>query len=189
MVGQLRCDGTGVMSDAIKAYVRFIDRVNRYVGLFAMYLIVAMIGILFYSSITKAFFLPSLWTLEMAQFTMVAYYLLGGGYSLKTGAHVRMDLLYSRWSPRTKAAVDSFTILFLIFFLVMLLVGGISSTEYAIKYGEESYSVWAPKMWPIKVIMCTAIFLTLLQAVATFFRNVAEAVGSPIEKTYPETSS
>lgn len=168
------------MPEAIKAYVRYVESVNRVVGLIAMYLIVAMIGILFYSSITKTFFLPSLWTLEMAQFTMVAYYLLGGGYSLQTGAHVRMDLIYGRWSPRKKAAVDAVTILFLIFFLVMLLAGGISSTEYAIKYGEESYSAWAPKMWPIKVIMCIGIALTLLQAVALFFRNVAEARGTPI---------
>lgn len=168
------------MPEAIKAYVRTVESVNRIVGLIAMYLIVLMLGILFYSAITKAFFLPSLWTLEMAQFVMVAYYLLGGGYTLQSGAHVRMDLIYSRWRPSTKATVDSITILFLIFFLVLLLYGGISSTEYAIQYGEESYSAWAPKMWPIKVIMTAAIFLTLLQAIATFFRNVAEARGTPI---------
>jgi TRAP-type mannitol/chloroaromatic compound transport system permease small subunit len=168
------------MPEAIKAYVRYVESVNRIVGLIAMYLIVVMLGILFYSAITKAFFLPSLWTLEMAQFVMVAYYLLGGGYSLQSGAHVRMDLIYSRWRPTTKAAVDCVTVLFLIFFLIMLLYGGISSSEYAIKYGEESYSAWAPKMWPIKIIMTVAILLTLLQAIATFFRNVAAARGTPI---------
>ncbi|MEJ8572461.1 TRAP transporter small permease subunit [Microbaculum marinum] len=180
------------MPEAIKSYVRYVESVNRVVGLVAMYLIVAMLGILFYSAITKAFFLPSLWTLEMAQFVMVAYYLLGGGYTLQTGAHVRMDLLYSSCRPRTKAAVDSVTILFLIFFLVMLLYGGISSTEYAIRYGEESYSAWAPKMWPIKAIMTLAILLTLLQAIATFFRNVAEARGMPIVTGHeidPESAS
>lgn len=180
------------MPEAIKAYVRYVESVNRIVGLFAMYLIVAMLGVLFYSAVTKAFFLPSLWTLEMAQFIMVAYYLLGGPYTLQSGAHVRMDLIYSRWRPRTRATVDSITILFLIFFLVMLFLGGISSTEYAIKYGEESYSAWAPKMWPIKSIMTLAILLTLLQAVATFFRNVAEARGKPIvtgREIDPETAS
>ena len=48
------------MPKAIKAYVRYVEAVNRIVGLFAMYLIVAMLGILFYSAITKTFFLPSL---------------------------------------------------------------------------------------------------------------------------------
>lgn len=177
------------MPEAIKTYVRYVDALNRKVGLFAMYLIFAMLGILFYSAVSKAFFLPSLWTLEMAQFVMVAYYMLGGGYTLQSDTHVRMDLLYSRWRPRTRAAVDSVTVLFLIFFLVMLLVGGISSTEYAIRYGEESYSAWAPKMWPIKSVMCVAIVLTLLQAIAVFFRNLAEAMGDPIDAPASEVIS
>jgi TRAP-type mannitol/chloroaromatic compound transport system permease small subunit len=168
------------MPEAIKAYVRWVDRLNWAVGLIAMYLVFAMLAILLYSSISKTFFDPSLWTLEMAQFTMVAYFLLGGGRSMQLNAHVRMDLLYSRWSPRTQACVDAITILFLIFFLAMLLHGGISSTRYALQYGEESYSAWAPYMAPIKIIMTAAIALTLLQAIANFFRDVARARGEPL---------
>ena len=107
------------MPEAIKTYVRVIDAFNRYVGLFAMYLIFAMMGVLMFSSISKSFFTPSLWTLEVAQFTMVAYYLLGGGYSLQKGAHVRMDIAYSRWPQKRRAMVDSITILFMIFFLLL----------------------------------------------------------------------
>ena len=168
------------MPKAIRNYVRFVDSINRVIGLFAMYLVFAMIGILFYSAISKTFFNPSLWTLEMAQFVMVAYYLLGGGYSMQIDAHVRMDLLYGRWSDRTKAAVDAITVLFLIFYLVLLLYGALSSTEYALKYGEESYSSWAPRMAPIKIIMCIGITLMLLQVIATFFRNVAKARGKTL---------
>lgn len=157
-----------------------MDAVNRVVGRFTMYLIFAMIGILFYSTISKSFFDPSLWTLEMAQFTMAAYYLLGGGYSLQDDSHVRMDLLYERWSDKTKAKVDSVTVLLLIFYLVFLLYGAISSASYALQYGEESYSVWAPRMAPIKIIMSIGIFLTLLQAIAVFFKNVANARGKPL---------
>ncbi len=88
------------MPQAIRTYVRWVDAMNRVVGRVAMYLIFVMGGILLYSSITKAFFHPAQWTLEMAQFTMAAYYLLGGGYSMQLEGHVRMDLLYGRWSPR-----------------------------------------------------------------------------------------
>jgi len=170
------------MPQAIKKYVMFVERVNRIVGRFAMYLIFAMMAILFYSSISKnlPFMTPSVWTLEMAQFTMVAYYLLGGGYSMQLDSHVRMDLLYGRWSVKTRAIVDAITIFFMIFYLVILLYGGGSSTEYAIKYAETSYSSWSPYMAPIKVLMTIAIFLMLLQATATFFRNVAEARGEPL---------
>jgi len=168
------------MPKAIRAYVRYVDAVNRAVGLLAMYLIFGMMGILLFSSITKTFFIPPIWTLEMAQFTMVAYYLLGGGHSMQLDSHVRMDLLYGRWSERTRAIVDSVTVLLLIFYLVFLLYGGISSTAYALKYGEQSYSSWAPHMAPIKIIMSVGIVLTLLQAIATFFKDLARAIGEPL---------
>ncbi len=144
-----------------------------------MYLVFAMMGVLLYLSITKFLIAPS-WAIEMAQFIMVAYYLLGGAYSMQTGSHVRMDLLYSNWSPRTRAAVDVFTVLFLIAYLVMLLLGGISSTQYALKYGEESYSAWAPAMAPIKIIMVIGIVMMLLQAIAMFFKDLAAARGKPL---------
>ena len=48
-----------------------------------MYLVFVMIAILAYASIMKVFFLPSLWTVEMAQFVMVAYFTLGGAYTLQ----------------------------------------------------------------------------------------------------------
>ena len=168
------------MPEAIKTFVRYVDAINNVVGKFAMYLIFAMVGILMYSSISKTFFLPALWTLEMAQFTMVTYYLLGGGYSLQMGAHVRMDLVYGRWSERTRARIDSVTIMFLIFFLVILLYGGISSTLYALEYGETSRSIWSPKMAPVKIIMDIGILLTLLQAISSFFKSLATATGRDI---------
>ena len=168
------------MPEAVKTYVRWVDAVNSRVGLFAMYMIFAMIAVLFYSSISKTFFTPSLWTLEIAQFLMVAYFLLGGGYSLQIDSHVRMDLLYSRWSPRTRAAVDAVTGLFMLFYICLLLYGGYSSTEYALQYDERSYSSWAPRMAPIKIIMVIGISLMLLQVVATLFRNVAEARGEEL---------
>ena len=168
------------MPNSIKSYVRCVDAVNRRVGRLAMYLIFAMAAILLWSSISKTFFLPSLWTLEMAQFTMVAYYLLGGPYSMQLGNHVRMDLVYGTWTPRTRAWVDSFTIVFLLSYLVLLLYGGLSSTQYALEYGERSYSSWRPYMAPIKIVACIGIFLMLLQAFAVLFKDIAKLRGEDL---------
>ncbi|MEO0694261.1 MAG: C4-dicarboxylate ABC transporter, partial [Pseudomonadota bacterium] len=63
--------------NALRGYIRVIDGLNRWIGRVVMYGIFVMMGILLWSSISKTFFLPSLWTLEMAQFAMVAYYILG----------------------------------------------------------------------------------------------------------------
>jgi len=169
-----------LMPGAIRRYVRWVEAVNYRIGRIAMYLIFVMMGILLWSSVSKTFFLPSLWTLEMAQFAMVAYYLLGGPYSIQLGSNVRMDLFYGDWPPRKKAWFDAVTVLFLIFYLGVLLYGGIDSTSYAIEYGERSYSAWRPYMWPIKVAMCFAIFMMLLQAVAEFIKDIARLRGVDI---------
>jgi len=169
------------MPKLIVLYVKYVDAVNRVVGRMAMYMIFAMLAVLLYSSISKTFFLPSVWTLELAQFLMAAYYILGGGYSMQLHAHVRMDLLYGRWSPRGMAFSDTLTSICLVSYLVLLLMGGVSSTEYALQYGETSYSSWSPYMAPIKIVMVFGIVLMLLQSIAFFFRDLAAVRGMTID--------
>ncbi len=188
-------------------YIRNIDRMNRFIGRFAMYLIFALVGVLLWSSISKTFFSPSLWTLETAQFVMVAYYVLGGPYSIQLGSNVRMDLFYGDWTPRRKAWFDGFTVLFLMFYLAVLLWGGISSTAYSLGYFgtepfvffkdftaaffsggfegaaekvghlERSNSVWRPVLWPVKTIMCFGVFLMLLQCLSELLKDIARIRG------------
>ncbi len=165
------------MPKAIRTYIRWIDAINRLMGRFAMYLIFGLVGVLLWSSISKTFFLPSLWTLETAQFVMVAYYILGGAYSIQLGSNVRMDLFYGGWSDRTKAWVDIFTVWFLIFYLGVLLYGGIGSMSYAFEYNERSPTAWRPYLWPVKVITCSGIGLMILQALSEFFKDLGRIRG------------
>lgn len=168
------------MPAVIRHYVRIVDALNRRLGRLVMYMIFVMVAILLWSSISKTFFFPSLWTLEMAQFAMVAYYMLGGPYAIQLGSNVRMDLFYGDWSDRKKAWFDAFTVFLLIFYLGVLLYGGLESTSYALQYGERSSTAWRPVMWPIKVTMCLSIFLMILQALSEFFKDVARIRGVSI---------
>ena len=145
-----------------------------------MYGLFVIFGVLLWSSISKTFFLPSLWTLEIAQFAMGAYYILGGPFSLQIGANVRMDLFYGGWTDRKKAWFDAFSILLLIFYLGVLLYGAIDSTTYSLQYNERSPTAWRPLLWPIKIIMCVGIFLMLLQAISEFFKDIAKLKGKEI---------
>jgi len=153
---------------------------NYRVGRIMMYGIFVMVGILLWSSISKTFFLPSLWTLEVAQFAMVAYYILGGPYSIQLGSNVRMDLFYGDWSQHTKAWVDAATVFLLIFYLGVLLYGAIESTNYSFQYNERSPTAWRPYLWPIKVAMCIGFFLMLLQAISELFKDVARIRGEDL---------
>lgn len=164
----------------MRGFIRTVDAVNYRLGRIVMYGIFIMVGILLWSSVSKTFFLPSLWTLEMAQFAMVAYYMLGGPYSIQLGSNVRMDLFYHTWSDRRKAWFDAITVLFLIFYLGVLLYGGWDSTAYSLQYGERSPTAWRPVMWPIKIIMMVGIFLMLLQALSEFFKDVLRLRGETV---------
>ncbi len=161
-------------------FVRLVEALNYRIGRMAMYLLFVLTGVLLWSIIAKAFGRPPLWTQEMAQFAMVSYFVLGGAYSLQLGANVRMDLLYGRWSPRRQAAVDAVTVFAMIFFLGVVLYGGIDSTIYAFEIGERSRTVWRPYMAPIKMIICLGVFLMILQSLAFLIRDIARLRGEEI---------
>jgi TRAP-type mannitol/chloroaromatic compound transport system permease small subunit len=165
----------------MELYVRIVDGINYRVGRFAMYLLFVMAFVLLYATASRVVAgVPINWALEMSQFLLSAYYLLGGPYSLQMNGHVRMDLFYSRLSPRSRAVTDAATTLFVLFYLIFLFAGGVSSTNYAIVYQQTNYSSWAPLLWPIKVIMTIGIFLMLLQMISILFKDIAEARGKRI---------
>lgn len=170
------------MPNAAILFVRYVDAMNHRIGRGAMYLLYVMGAILLGSTISRLLLgVPFNWALEMSQFALPAYYLLGGAYTMQLGGHVRMDLFYSRLAARKRAVTDAITVLFVIFYLAVLLGGGVSSTNYAIVYGQKNYSAWAPVLWPIKVIMTFGVFMLLLQCISNFFKDVAAARGRPIE--------
>lgn len=188
--------GTGM-----RGFIRVVDGLNRRIGRLVMYGIFVLMGILLWSSVSKTVFLPSLWTLEMAQFVMVGYYILGGPYAMQMGAHVRMDLLYGGWSRRGKAGMDIVTIWFLIVYLLVLLYGAVGSTAYSLGYWksepfsfflglltgaeevgrmERSSSPWRPWMWPIKTVMILGFLLMLLQCVSELFKDILRRRGEAV---------
>ncbi|MCC5959834.1 MAG: TRAP transporter small permease subunit [Rhodobacteraceae bacterium] len=161
-------------------YVRWVEALNYRVGRLAMWGLFVLMAVLMWGAVARAGFTPQIWTDEMAQFLLLGYFMLGGAYALQLGSAVRMDLLYSRWSDRTKAMVDAITIFTLLVYLGVLLWGGIESTQYALEYGERRRGMWRPYMAPIKIIMCVGIVLMILQCTAFLIRDIAKLRGKDI---------
>lgn len=186
---------------ALKSFVRFADGINHGIGRVVMFGIFAIMAVLLWSTLSKVLWTPSPWTLEGAQFAMVAYFFLGGPYAIQMGSHVRMDLFYENFSPYRKAAFDTITVLFLLFYLAILLWGAVGSTAYSLGYFgmdpfqffgglltgseeigrlERSSSIWRPYLWPIKVVMCVGIILMLLQALSELAKDVLRLRGEEV---------
>ncbi len=198
------------MLKVARAYVRVVDSFNRRLGKVVMWGLFVMAGILLWSSVSYFFFSPSLWTLEVPQFAMVAYYVLGGPYSIQLGSNVRMDLFYADWSLKKKAWFDAFTVLLLLFYLGVLLYGALNSFAYSLGhftqepfsfyrdlafafvtggpdaanevlgFVERSPTAWRPYVWPVKLIMIIGFFLMLLQVFAEFLKDIARIKGETI---------
>lgn len=166
------------MQGLIGGYVRLVDRISDYVGYLAASLIFVMGAILMFDAFTRNVVnMPVHWAIELTQFTLAAYYFMGGPITLKNDEHVRMDLVYSHLSPRGRARMDLATVGCLIFYLGVLLAGSISSLQYAIATNEKRFSIWNPSVIPIKALMTVCLVLMLMQAVALAFKHFAAARG------------
>ena len=163
------------MPKIICLYIHLIDWICIKVGRLTMYMVFVMMFILILSFVTRNIInIPLMWIIEMTQFIITGYYLLGGGYSMIMGDHVRMDLVYSKLSDRNKAKMDVFTSFFLVFYLITLFYGSISSLIYTIETKQKLFTAWAPYVWPIKTIMLIGILLMLLQSISMFFKDIAK---------------
>ena len=170
------------MPKIISLYVNFVDWLCIKVGRITMYTVFLMMFILVLSFVTRNIInIPLIWIIEMAQFIITGYYLLGGGYSMITNDHVRMDLFYSKLSDRNKAKMDLFTSIFLVFYLVCLLIGSVTSLIYTIDTNQRLFTAWAPYVWPIKTIMFFGILLMLLQSISMIFKDFSKVIGRKIK--------
>ncbi len=166
------------MSPLIRSYVRVVDRMSDYVGYLAASLIFVMGATLLMDAVTRNVLnIPIHWAIEFTQFTLAAYFFMGGAMTLKNEEHVRMDLWYANLSERAKARTDLFTSGCLIFYLGVMLVGSISSLQYAIETNERRFSMWNPSVIPIKTLLTFCIVLMLLQSFSLVFKHIATLRG------------
>lgn len=134
-------------------YVKLIDKITDIIGRITMYTVFVMMGILVLSFVTRNIInFPLLWIIEMAQFIMTGYYLMGGAYSMKESQHVRMDLVYGNLSDKNKARMDLFTSVFLIFYLFVLLIGSYNSLVYTLETNKRLFTAWAPYVGQLAVL-------------------------------------
>lgn len=172
------------MPPVIRTYVRVVDKLSTYVGYAAMSLVFVMIAVLLLDAVTRNVIrIPLHWCVEFAQFTLVAYYFMGGAMTLKNDEHVRLDLFYSRLSEHGKAWIDITTIGCLIFYLVIMLIGSISSLQYAIHTNEKRFSIWNPSMIPIKALLVACLVLMILQSFSLLFKHIATVRGVDLNES------
>ena len=161
-----------------------IDKISEWSGKAFSWLFLAAAIITVYAVVMRyGFNAPVVWGLELSLWLLIATYFISGAYATKLHSHIRLDILYMRWSPRVKAFIDVFITgpLLFIFCGLMLYQGG-TWTWKAIVTGERTYSLWGAPYWPVKIVIPIGAFLVLLQGIAEFIRDLRVLRGKEGQK-------
>jgi len=164
----------------MRALVKFtdiVDRINEWVGKVFGFLIIATMVVVVYDVCARYFFnRPTTWGMETSTLLLCGTVFLGGGYCLLHGGHVKVDIIYARWSPRAKAVVDLITYLLLLSICVVLLWYGGETAWDSLIHHKVSTSAWAPPLWPGQIVIPIGGILIGLQGLAKWIRDWITAV-------------
>ncbi len=168
--------GTSRANDAVRdfpgafyAIIRGIDRFTDITGrLIALSMAFLMVIITYEVCARYLFNSPTIWVFETSNFTNGAAFMLGCGYALLKGAHVRTDIFWENYSERRKGVIDLLSYLVLFFpALITLMVISIDDAYLSYEIGERSQeSVWRAIMWPFRASIPVAALLFVIQGIS-----------------------
>lgn len=160
--------------------VRLIDSLSELSGRIAVLLVVPLV-LVCAGNATMRYTLnySSNGWLEIQWYLFSGIFLLGASYALKHNAHVRIDLLFNRFSPRAQAAVDLATLgLFLLPFAGLMVWLGWPFFHTAFVTGETSSNVGGLVRWPAKALVPLGMLLLFLQGVAEIVKRLVLLMNS-----------
>lgn len=160
---------------ALHAYIRFADGLNERVGSIIAWLTTVLVIVVCYDVFTRYLLKNSLVAVQELQWHLFALiFLIGAAYSLKHDKHVRVDVFYSRFSPRGQAWVNLIgSLLFLIPFCIIVIYSSQTFVANAFHIGEISPDPGGlPSRWILKAAIPLGFILLLLQGLALACRSL-----------------
>ncbi len=166
----------------MKRVVITIDRISEWSGKIFSWLIFATMAIIGFEIFMRIFEKSQIWVFDISLFTAGVAYVMGGAYTLFRNRHVKMDIIYSRCSPRTQAILDIITFPgFLLFCGILLWAGGIRAWESFVQQ-ERLITAFMPIIWPVRWMIPLGGLLIILQGSAKLIRDIHMAIkGVPLD--------
>ncbi|WP_187830410.1 TRAP transporter small permease subunit [Siccirubricoccus phaeus] len=156
--------------------MRAIDTVNLWIGrVVALLILVLTILITYEVTLRYGFSAPTVWGTELSTYLFATFILLGGGFALLHGDHVRMDVVYSRFSPRGRAILDILTAPFALLYCAVLVIEGSAMVAEAMASGRRTSTDWAALLWPWLLALPVGAGLLTLQVLANLVRDAVRA--------------
>lgn len=159
----------------MQTYIDTIDKFSTWVGhAFAWCIMVMILGVGYEVFVRYVLRDPTAWAFDLSYMMYGTLFMMGGAYALARDSHVRGDVFYRTWSPKTQARLELF--LYLIFFfpgVVALMFAGWKFSERSFRWGEvSSMSPANIPIWQFKLIIPAAGALLFLQGTAEVCRCI-----------------
>ena len=169
---------------------RGIDRLGLLIGSGLRWLILASVLISAGNAVArKAFGVGSNAFLEIQWYLFSAVFLLGAGYVFLKNAHVRIDVIAGKFSPRANAVIDIMGIVTVITPLSLIMVQlSWPLFERAWTSGEMSQNAGGLIRWPVMLLMPVGFGLLLLQAASELIKRIGFLTGALGQPFTPETT-
>ncbi|MDH3271379.1 MAG: TRAP transporter small permease subunit [Gemmatimonadota bacterium] len=156
-----------------------IDALNDRIGVAIRWLALFMVLVGAISAVVRYFARSQQWTLNLTPATEMQWYffsiifLLGAAYGLNHNVHVRVDVMYERYSAKTQAWIDLVgTLVFLIPFSLMMLWVSYPAVSNSWQIREQSPDPGGLPRYPIKILILVSFILLVLQAVSQLVKQV-----------------
>jgi TRAP-type mannitol/chloroaromatic compound transport system permease small subunit len=150
-----------------------IEWLNVHIGEYVAYWAVIAVFVYYYEVLARYVFnSPTNWAHESMFLMFGMQYVLSGAFAYREDQHVRVDVLYSRFSPRGKAIADLVTSVFFFIFIVTMLWTGTRFAWDAISVDEHSFTEWGVQYWPVKLAIPVGAALMLLQGLAKLVKDI-----------------
>ena len=177
MIAERRSGADKVPEDMPKwmaTLITKIDLFSKWTGNIVCWITVPLILAMVYEVLArKLFTAPTMWAYDMSRFLYGALFMLGAGYALSKGIHIRADFLYRNFKVKNQGLID-FTLYILFYFpgLIVFLYMTTGFLQESIMRGERGMdTTWMPYMWPIKSCLWFGIVFLLIQGISELFKS------------------
>ena len=173
-----RRQGMGKMPDDMPKWmantINTIDKSSKWIGNVVCWITVPLMFAMVYEVFARKLFLaPTMWAYDMSRFFYGALFMLGAGYALSRGVHIRADFLYRNFKVKNQGLIDFW--LYLLFYFPGLLFFFYMTTGFvieSIQRGERGMdTAWMPFLWPIKACLWFGILFLLIQGISELFKS------------------
>ena len=173
-----RRGGSGKMPEDMPSWMAKsiinIDKFSKRVGSVVCWILMPLIFAMTYEVLARKLFLaPTIWAYDISRFLYGALFMLGAGYALSKGVHIRADFLYRNFKIKNQGLIDFW--LYLLFYFPGLIVFFYMTFGFvleSIQRGERGMdTTWMPYMWPIKTCLLIGIIFLLIQGFSELLKS------------------